>query len=159
MCCFRAHYTKTNGIQGELDDLRRSGHQQWCPIMASLNRVRHLCTHQAPLDMPIFSYFSNTWHKIDTITTLTHHLCIAVTALETSFGIQPYNISIFSLWSSSAMALLCAKVDPDMICLLGHWQSDVMLCYLHIQTFPIVAPLASQMLYHGHSSLITNHGG
>jgi hypothetical protein len=54
------------------------------------------------------------------------------------------------------MALLCAKVDTDTIRLLGRWRSDEMLRYLHVQTFPLVAPLASQMLRHGHFSLMSN---
>jgi hypothetical protein len=54
------------------------------------------------------------------------------------------------------MALLCAKVDTDTIRLLGRWRSDEMLRYLHVQTFPLVAPLAFQMLRHGHFSLMAN---
>jgi hypothetical protein len=41
------------------------------------------------------------------------------------------------------MALLCAKVDTNLIRLLGRWCSDEMLRYLHVQTFPIVALLAA----------------
>jgi hypothetical protein len=54
------------------------------------------------------------------------------------------------------MALLCAKVDTDMIRLLGRWRSDKMLRYLHVQTFPIMAPLANQMLQHGNFTLMPN---
>jgi hypothetical protein len=62
----------------------------------------------------------------------------------------------FLLRSSGAMVLLCTKVDTDLICLLGWWRSNEMLRYLHVQTFPIVAPLAEQMLRHGHYSLMHN---
>jgi hypothetical protein len=34
---------------------------------------------------------------------------------------------------TGAMALLCAHVDMDIIRLLGCWQSNEMLCYLHVQ--------------------------
>jgi len=54
------------------------------------------------------------------------------------------------------MALLCAKIDPDIICLLGWWHSDEMLCYLHVQSFPLLAPLAPQMLHHGAFTLMPN---
>jgi len=55
------------------------------------------------------------------------------------------------------MALLCARVDTDIIQLLGHWRSDEMLHYLHVQSFPLVAPLASQMLRQGTYTLIPNN--
>jgi hypothetical protein len=42
-------------------------------------------------------------------------------------GLSPADISVRSLRSSGAMALLCANVDTDRICLLGRWQSNEML--------------------------------
>jgi hypothetical protein len=54
------------------------------------------------------------------------------------------------------MALLCANVDTDRIRLLGRWQSDKMLKYLHVQAVPVVAPLCSAMLRHGHFTLLPN---
>jgi hypothetical protein len=62
-----------------------------------------------------------------------------------------------SLRASGAMALLCADVDLDHIRLLGRWRSDEMLRYLHVQAFPIVAPLAEQMVRHGFYTLIPNN--
>lgn len=44
------------------------------------------------------------------------------------------------------MALLCARVDTDMIRLLGCWRSNEMPRYLHVQSFPLLAPLSQQML-------------
>jgi hypothetical protein len=44
------------------------------------------------------------------------------------------------------MALLCAKVDTDVIQLLGRWRSDVMLRYLHIQAKPVTRNLARLMV-------------
>jgi hypothetical protein len=72
------------------------------------------------------------------------------------YGLQPDDISIRSLRASGAMALLCARVDTDTICLLGRWRSDEMLRYLHVQSYPIVAPLASRMLQQGNFTLIPN---
>jgi hypothetical protein len=76
--------------------------------------------------------------------------------MGSTYGIAPTDISIRSLRSSGAMALLCARVYTNLIHLLGRWHSDEMLHYLHVQTFPIVAPLAAQMLRHGHYSLMHN---
>jgi hypothetical protein len=43
-----------------------------------------------------------------------------------------------------------------MIRLLGRWCSNEMLRYLHVQAFPLAAPLAAQMLHHLHFSLMSN---
>jgi hypothetical protein len=72
------------------------------------------------------------------------------------YGIQPHDISIRSLCSSGAMALLCTREDTDTICLLGRWRSDEMLHYLHVQAVPLVAPLANQMLRQGSYTLLPN---
>jgi hypothetical protein len=54
------------------------------------------------------------------------------------------------------MALLCARVDTDVIRLLGRWRSNEMMRYLHVQALPILAPLANQMLTHGAYHLLPN---
>jgi hypothetical protein len=150
--------SQKNGVRGELVGLGKSGHPHWCPVRALLNRVYHLRTHCAPLTTPLYSYYTNQWLRIDT-TILTTRLWIAVTSLGEQFGIKPADISVRSLRSSGAMALLCANVDTDKIRLLGCWRSDEMLRYLHVQALPIVAPFASQMLHQRHFTLLPNHGG
>jgi hypothetical protein len=149
--------TQKKGVQGELIGLGRSGHLHWCPVQALTNRIRHLRLHNADPTTPIYSY--HTGHErnaIDT-TTLTTHLCSAAVAVGAASGITAADISICSLRSSGAMALLCAKVDPDKIRLMGRWQSDEMLRYLHVQAFPITATFASQMLQHGSFALLPNN--
>jgi hypothetical protein len=54
------------------------------------------------------------------------------------------------------MALLCAQVDSDVIRLLGQWQSDKMLRYLHIQAEPVMRDFALRMLTHGNFVLTPN---
>jgi hypothetical protein len=147
--------TQKNGVRGEIVGLGLTGHPLWCPVRALINRVTHLVSHKAPLTTPLYSYHSDTWRYIDT-TMLTAALRTTVYATGANWGLQPTDISIRSLRSSGAMALLCAKVDTDLIRLLGRWRSDEMLRYLHVQSFPIVAPLAAQMLQHGTFTLIPN---
>jgi hypothetical protein len=149
--------TQKNGLRGELVGLGKSRHQQWCLVVALIRCITHLRTHNALPTTPIYSYYTTAWNRIDT-TTLTYHLRLAVTSLGHSFGLKASDISIHSLHSSGDMALLCTKVDMDMIRLLGQWHSNEMLRYLHVQTFPIVAPLALQMLHSGHFTLIPNQG-
>jgi hypothetical protein len=87
---------------------------------------------------------------------LTKELRIAIAALGHTVGLSQGDISVRSLRASGAMALLCAKVDPDRIRLLGRWRSDEMLRYLHVQAYPVVADLAPAMLQQGAFTLLPN---
>jgi hypothetical protein len=53
------------------------------------------------------------------------------------------------------MALVCAQIASNMIQLLGCWQADAMLAYLHVQAQPVLHQFVQSMLLHGsimHSS-------
>ena len=52
------------------------------------------------------------------------------------------------------MALLCADVAPTTIKLLGRWQSDTMIQYLHIQSPTLVKGLAGRMVKAGDFSFL-----
>jgi hypothetical protein len=88
---------------------------------------------------------------------LTQELHSAVASLGHLVSIAPMDISVRSLRSSGAMALLCANIDSDCICLLGRWHFDEMLRYLHVQAYPVVAHLAPTMLQHGDFSFLPSH--
>jgi hypothetical protein len=150
--------TQKNGVRGEMVGLGLAGHPIWCPVKAIIRRVTHLKQFNAPPTTPLYSFFETHWRRIDT-TILTTYLRNAVTTLGARFGIAASDVSVRSLRSSGAMALLCARVDTDMIRLLGRWRSDEMLRYLHVQTFPIVAPLAAQMRQHGSFTMMPNLPG
>jgi hypothetical protein len=147
--------TQKNGVRGELVGLGRSGHPSWCPVQATLSRIKHLRQHNAQPTTPLYRYYDRSWKNLDT-SSLTSQLRITVTTLGHLYGIKPDEISVRSLRASGAMALLCARVDTDTIRLLGRWRSDEMLRYLHVQSNPILAPLASQMLTQGSFTLIPN---
>jgi hypothetical protein len=147
--------TQKNGVRGELVGLGCSGHPEHCPVTATCNRILHLRTFQALPTTSLYSYYDRGWKRIDT-TILTKHLRTTVTALGSAYGIHPEHTSVRSLRASGAMSLLCARVDTDTIRLLGRWRRDKMLRYLHVQASPLAAPLASQMLRHGHFTLIPN---
>jgi hypothetical protein len=148
--------TQKNGVRGELVGLGRSGHPILCPVQAMIARLKHLRLHNAPHTLPIYSVCTQRGWQSITTTLLTEHLRNALSSFPEDLGVTPANISVRSLRASGAMALLCADVDPDRIRLLGRWRSDEMLRYLHVQAFPIVAPLAAQMLRHGFYTLIPN---
>jgi hypothetical protein len=54
------------------------------------------------------------------------------------------------------MAMLCARIDPLTIQLLGRWRSDAMLRYLHVQAAPLINDIASRMLQGGQYQLLPN---
>jgi hypothetical protein len=83
-------------------------------------------------------------HHYDNINTI--EVRQSVNILGALVGLCPTDISIHSLRSSEAMALLCAKIDPDRIHLLGCLRLDEMLHYLQVQVYPVVAHLAPAML-------------
>ena len=78
----------------------------------------------------------------------------ACMAVGHALGLQCSDISARSLRAGGAMVLLCAKVDDNIIRLLGLWHSDTMLHYLHLQAQPLMRDFARKMLYGGEYSLI-----
>jgi hypothetical protein len=82
-------------------------------------------------------------------TSLTTYLRIIVRAVGPSYGLIPSDVSTKNMRASGATALLCARIDPDTIRLVGRWASDAMLRYLHVQVTPVITPFAPAMLEHG----------
>lgn len=148
--------TQNNGVREEVIGLGRSGDPGFCPVVALVRRLQHLHSNGTSLTTPLYVYYHEAHQFVINTTHLTNHLRSTVASFGTTFGLQPNDISVCSLWSSSAMALLCVNVDTDRIHLLGRWRSDEMLRYLHVQAVLVVAPIASPMLRHGHFTLLPN---
>jgi len=79
---------------------------------------------------------------------ITHTLQTYTMLLGAPLGLLPVDISTHSL-CASGMALLCPQVDSNIIQLLGQWQSDAMLQYLHVQAELVMHDFAACMLEHG----------
>ncbi|EJK56667.1 hypothetical protein THAOC_23403 [Thalassiosira oceanica] len=73
-----------------------------------------------------------------------------------SLGFLPEDVSARSLRAAGANALLFAKVDTDVIRLIGRWRSDEMLRYLHVQAAPLMADYSRRMITAGQYHLIPN---
>jgi hypothetical protein len=144
-----------NGVQGGLIELGQSGTPAFYPVQACINRIHHLRLYHAPPNLPLYAFFSGTWYGITT-SILTTELWHSANLLGHTMGISAMDISVCSSRSTGAMALLCGNIDTDHICLLGRWWSNEMLCYLHVQAYPIVTHLAPAMLQHGHYTLLPN---
>ena len=141
--------TQKNGVRGEVIGLGRSGHAHLCPVISLCNRVLHARSHSADSTAPLAAYFSHgRWSHV-TSGDITSVLQLAVMFLGPELGFLASDVSARSLRAAGAMALLCAKVDPDTIRLVGRWRSDEMLRYLHVQAEPTMRNFSSQMLRHG----------
>ena len=149
--------TQKNGVEGEVVGLGRSGDPIICPVQATINQLVHLRAHKTTPTTPIASYFvNNKLHKVGPAH-VSAALRAAVTYLGPTLGFLAKDVSARCLRASGAMALLCAKIDTDIIRLLGRWRSDEMLRYLHLQAEPLMRDFSSRMLKHGEFNLHPNH--
>ena len=148
--------TQKNGVKGEVIGLGRTGHPQFCPVLAIARRILHLRRHGAPPTTPIATYWAQTKWKPVKPKDITEAIRLAALFLGPSHGFLPQDISARSLRAAGAMALLCADVDSDRIRLIGRWRSDEMLRYLHVQAAPVMSRFSSLMLQHGDFHLIPN---
>ena len=115
--------TQKNGIPNEVIRLGRSGDPYLCPVTAIARRIIHLRTNNAPLSTPLSRVFNVTTIQHVTPTLFTLTLRNAVTFIGFDLGFTKNEVSARSLRAAlragGATALLCAKVDPDVIQLLG----------------------------------------
>ena len=152
-----ASYTFTkqkNGVENEKLVHGRSGHPLCCPVLATVRLVLHPRAHKATLKTPIASYYTARGHFLIRAPDVTNVLRNAVAVNQTLVGISPTEVSAKSLRAGGAMALLCARVDTNLIKLLGRWHSDTMMRYLHVQAVPIMRPLAPRMFNNGRHTFL-----
>jgi hypothetical protein len=60
-------------------------------------------------------------------------------------GLDQADITIKAMRATGAMSLITARIDSDLIRLLGRWQSDSMLRYRHVQAVPVLQNFARAM--------------
>jgi len=144
-----------NAVRGEKIGHARTGHTSSCPVLALIRRVLHLQQHQAPPTTPLYLSFLPSGNMAPvTSARVTAMLRLSATALYLTLGINPLRVSARSLRAGGAMALLCARVDTNIIRLVGRWRSDEMLRYLHLQAYPLMRTFARRMCDAGSFSLL-----
>ena len=144
--------TQKNRNRGEIIAQGLSGHPRACPTKALARRIQYLRLHRAATGTPLCSVW-NTQHQFHvTSDMITKTLQTSAAALP-HLGIAPADISARSMRAGGAMALLCGRIDADVIKLVGRWKSDAMFRYLHAQALPIAKDLARTMLHHGNFTL------
>ena len=146
-----------NGVRGEVIGLCTSGDPLLCPVRALARRVIHLRSFNARPTTPLARvYLTGTRTRSITPAIITSTLQLAVAALGADLGFLPTDVSARSLRAAGANALLLARVDTDIIRLIGRWQSDEMLRYLHCQAAPLMSDYARKMLAGGQYTLHPN---
>ena len=66
-----------------------------------------------------------------------------------NLGFEVKDLSARSLYATGDIAILYAVVDSDIIKLIGHWRSNEMLRYLHVQSNPLMRNFLRFILTHG----------
>ena len=138
--------TQKNGIPNEVIKLGKSGDPFVCPVGAVARRVIHLRRANAPMSTPLGRVFTPNGISRVTPSIITSTLRDAIKYIGFDLGFLPHEVSARSLRAGGATALLCAKVDPDVIQLLGRWRSDEMLRYLHLSAEPVMRHFSRRML-------------
>ena len=140
--------TQKNGVENEVIKLGLSRDPRVCAVKAVTRRVCHLRFHNAPASTPLARIYTGVGRRTQSVTPtlITKTLRDAVSWIGTDLGFLPKDVSARSLRAAGAMALLVAKVDPDIIQILGRWRSDEMFRYLHLSAEPIMKDFAAKML-------------
>lgn len=144
-----------NGVRGEVIGLARSGDPFLCPVLAIIRRILYLRTHNATPSTQLARLFNTS--ACITAPFLTETIRAAVITIGPELGFLPQDVLARCLRASGATALLLAKVDPDVIRLIGRWRSDEKLRYLHVQAYPLMQDYSRKMLTSGMYTLIPNH--
>jgi hypothetical protein len=145
--------TQKNCNAGEKIAHGVAGDPLLCPTRALARLVTQLRQQDAPNTTPLHCTAPLTLsvHARHITAALRH----AARTVQHSTGIDPAKLTARSLRPGGATALLCAKVDNDTIKMVGRWQSDAMLRYLHTQAVPAMANLARSMFQHGNFTFRT----
>jgi len=149
--------TQKNGVRGEVVTHGLSGHDLLCPVRAVVRRIIHLRSHPVTPDTILASYFNRS--RLHTVQSkqLTELLRASAATHGPAYNYLPADISARSLRAGGAMALFNSDVDSDTIKLIGRWQSDAMLRYLHLQAQPVMQGFSRKMLAGGNYAFHPNH--
>jgi hypothetical protein len=113
-----------------------------------VRRVLHLCRNQAPPHTPIHCYYEQFRGRQLNVPSKSINLLLKQAAILLDH--DPADVTVKALRATGAMALITACIDSNLIRLLGRWQSDSMLRYLHVQAVPVIQNFARAMRVHGH---------
>ena len=117
--------------------------------------MAHLNLHKAKLHQPLCYYYHTANSSYRYLASQDIMQVLWASALHhPRFCVNPASVNSRSLCTSGAIALSSCRVDVLLIKLVVHWCSDAMLCYLHVQSHPIMSGLSKIMLAGGNPQLL-----
>ena len=152
--------TQKNQRKGDAISHGRSTHPLCCPTKSAIRMVlthrNHFRANNLPFDgsTKLASYYHRNRPTRIRASDVTDQLRCAASRCFPSTGIKATSITARSLRAGGAMALLCGRVDTDVIKLLGRWHSDAMIRYLHQDATPVMQRLATKMYNNGTYSFL-----
>ena len=147
--------TQKNGVKGKRIGHGCSTSATLCPILAVAHRVAHLNLHKAKPHQPLCSYYHTASSSYCYLASQDIMQVLQASALHhPHFCVNPASVECRSLCTSSVMATFSCGVDALLIKLVGCWRSDAILCYLHVQSCPIMSGLSRLMLAGGNPQLL-----
>jgi hypothetical protein len=148
--------TQKNDIRNEKIIHGLSGTSLYCPVKATCRWSKYLRRNGAKCAVPTVSiYVLNRWTVIKAqhiMETIRH----VMTVNFHRTGIAADEVSARSLCADGPMALLCGKVDMNLIQILGHWHSGTTIQHLHMQAQPSGQHVAAKNYNNGNYSFLLN---
>ena len=142
-----------NAVRGEIVGHSANDDPFFCPVKALLRICRRLKKASALPNVPLYQHFNNhhmhrCWYDVRPIF-VTNALRHAANKIQATTGLTSNLLSARSLRPGGATALLVARIDTNIIQLLGRWKSDAMFRYLRVQATTHALALSQRMLDHG----------
>jgi hypothetical protein len=141
--------TQKNGTRDEKLVQGLSGDSKCCPVTATARRIKYHRSKHSKQTISIASYYRAHHRTNIRAKDITDTLRHAMTMNYHRTGINANEISARSLRAGGAMARMCRKIDLNNIRMMGRWQSDAMMRYLHVQAQPIIERYAAKMFNNG----------
>jgi hypothetical protein len=114
-----ASTTHKNGIRNEKITHDMSGTGLCCPVRATGRRIKYLRRNGAKCNVPIASIYTHNRRTAIKAQQLTETIRHAMPVNFHRTGISADEVSARSLRAGGATALLCGKVDMDLIQAVG----------------------------------------
>jgi hypothetical protein len=127
-----------------------------CPVHATAHRIKYLRLKGVKCTVPIASIYIRNMRTAIKAKQIADTVRQAMIVNFHNTGISPDEESACSLRDGGTMALLCRKVDKNIIHMRVRWHSDAMIRYLHMQAQPIIQHVAGKMYNNGTYSFIPN---
>jgi hypothetical protein len=145
-----------NGIRNKKIVHGLGGTGLCCPVRATARRIKYLRLKGAKCTVSSASIYVQNGRTAIKAKQITDTIRQSMNVNFHRTGISPDEVSARSLRADGANALLCGKVDKNLIQMLGQWHSDAMIRYLHMKAQPIVQHFAAKMYNNGTYSFPPN---